>query len=73
MSSPENPRANAIMITDAAITIIAIASNTGIHKGAVTHHQDHVMRLVSLRVRNIRNNTIVVLIPEDDLDDAMSE
>jgi hypothetical protein len=31
------------------------------------------MRLVSLRVRNIRNNTIVVLIPEDDLDDAMSD
>ena len=73
MSSPENPRADAIMITDAAITIIAIASNTGIHKGAVTHHQDHVMRLVSLRVRNIRNSTVVILMLEDVLDDAMFE
>jgi hypothetical protein len=28
---------------------------------------------VSLRVKKIRNSTIVVLIPEDDLDDAMSD
>ena len=73
MSSPENPRANAIMINDAAINIIAIASNTGIQRGDVTHHHDQSILPVSLRVRNIRNNTIVVLIPEDDLDAAMSD
>jgi hypothetical protein len=28
---------------------------------------------VSLRVKKIRNRTIVVLIPEDDLDDAMCD
>jgi ABC-type dipeptide/oligopeptide/nickel transport system permease subunit len=57
------------------ITIIAviIAATTGIHKGAVTHHQDHAMRLVSLRVRNIRNSTVVILMLEDVLDDAMFE
>jgi hypothetical protein len=31
------------------------------------------MRLVSLRVRNIRNSTVVILMLEDVLDDAMFE
>ena len=45
----------------------------GIHKGAVTHHQDQSILSVSLRVKKIMNSTIVVLIPEDDLDDDMND
>ena len=36
---------------------------TGIQSGAVTHHQDQVMTLVSLRTRNTRNKRLRKLVP----------
>ena len=71
MSSPENPSASAMIITDAIIISMDIANAMGIHRGDVTHHQDQEIRPVSLSVRNIRNSTIVVLTPDVVLDDAM--
>jgi hypothetical protein len=55
------------------MTSIATTRSMGIQRGDVTHHHDQSILPVSLRVKKIRNSTIVVLIPEDDLDDAMSD
>lgn len=70
-SVAENPSETAMIITEAMIISIAMASNTGIQRGDVTHHQDQEISPVSLSVRNIRNSTIVLPTPDDDLDDAM--
>ena len=35
---------------------ITIVIDIGIHNGAVTHHQDHAITFVSLRIRNTMNN-----------------
>ena len=61
------------MIAPKAMNIIVMIIITGIHRGDVTHHQDQEIRPVSLRVKKIRNSTIVVLSPEVVLDDAMFE
>jgi len=71
ISVGENPSASAMIITDAMIASIAKANSTGSQRGEVTHHQDQSIRPVSLRVRNIRNSTIVEPTPDDDLDDAI--
>lgn len=71
-SSLENPRDIAVITVIAMIMMIAIASNTVIHSGDVTHHHDQEIRPVSLSVRKIRKITIVVLIPDDVLDVAIS-
>jgi hypothetical protein len=55
------------------MTSIATTRSMGIQRGDVTHHHDQSILPVSLRVKKIRNRTIVVLIPEDDLDDAMCD
>ena len=61
------------MIAPKAMNIIVSTIITGIHRGDVTHHHDQSILPVSLRVKKIRNRTIVVLIPEDDLDVAMCD
>lgn len=71
-SSLENPMDIAVITVIAMIMMIAIASNTGIHSGDVIHHHDQLISPVSLRVRKIRKITIVVLIPDDVFDDAIS-
>jgi hypothetical protein len=55
------------------MTSIATTRSSGIQRGDVTHHHDQSILPVSLRVKKMRNSTIDVLIPEDDLDDAMIE
>ena len=62
--------------TPSSMRSIATTRSMGIQRGDVTHHHDQSILSVSLRVKKIRNSTIVVLIPEDDLDDlddAMSD
>ena len=71
MSSPENPSASAMIITDTMISSTATTNSTGSQRGDVTHHQDQSIRLVSLRVKKIKNSTIVVLTPDVVLDDDM--
>jgi cytochrome c biogenesis protein CcdA len=36
----------------------------GIQSGAVTHHQDHVITLVSLSTRNTKNKRLKKLVPQ---------
>lgn len=45
------------------ITHAAKNKTKGIQSGAVTHHQDHVITLQSLRTRNIKNNTVQIPTP----------
>ena len=59
--------------TPSSMRSIATTSSMGIQRGDATHHHDQSILSVSLRVKKIRNSTIVVLIPEDDLDDDMSD
>lgn len=71
-SSWENPMDNAVITVIAMIAMIAIAIMTGIHRGDVIHHHDQLISPVSFSVRKIRKITIVVLIPDEVFDDAMS-
>jgi hypothetical protein len=54
-----------IMLLTSSMTI---TNTAGIHRGDVTHHQDQSMLSVSLRIRNMRNNTIGKPIPDADLE-----
>jgi hypothetical protein len=50
--------------------IIAPSANpTGIHRGAVTHHQDQLMTWVSLSTRNVKNKRLQKLVPPTVTDD----
>ena len=51
MTNATNPRS----------TINAVA---GIHNGAVTHHQDHVIVLVSFNTKKIKNRTVPRVPPD---------
>ena len=74
LTSPrDSPMSNKNTITPSSITSIATTRSMGIQIGDVTQSHDHVILPVSLRVKKIRNSTIVVLIPEDDLVFAMSD
>lgn len=46
----------ALKIIKIIVTTIT-KSETGIQSGEKIHHHDHVIRLVSLSTKNIRNNT----------------
>ena len=52
-------------------TIAKIPSTieTGIQRGAVTHHQDQLMTLVSLSTKNTRNNRLRKLVPPKVIED----
>lgn len=52
----QKPTRNAIIHT-------AKNKTRGIQSGAVTHHQDQVITLQSLRTRNIKNKTVLTPIP----------
>lgn len=52
-----------------ATTQMTTTRATGIQSGAVTHHQDQVMTLVSLRTRNTRNKRLRKLVPHTVTDD----
>ena len=41
---------------------------TGIHSGAVTHHQDHVMVSVSFNTKKIKNRTVPKPSPFDEFE-----
>lgn len=43
----------------------------GSHRGAVTHHQDQVMTLVSLSTRNTRNRRLRKLVPPTVTEDLL--
>jgi len=70
-SSRDIPKRVREITTPTTIMSTAMTMANGIHNGLVTHHQDQSILPVSLRMRNMRNSTIDVLIPEDDLDDAI--
>ena len=74
LTSPrDSPMSNKNITTPSSITSIATTRSMGIQRGDVTHHHDQSILPVSLRVKKMRNSTIVVLIPEDDLVFAMSD
>jgi len=74
LTSPrDSPMSNKNTTTPSRMTSIATTRSSGIQRGDVTHHHDQSILPVSLRVKKMRNSTIDVLIPEDDLDDAMIE
>jgi|LauGreDrversion4_2_1035121.scaffolds.fasta_scaffold106514_3 hypothetical protein len=74
LTSPmDSPMSRRNTTTPSRMTSIATTRSMGIQRGDVTHHHDQSILPVSLRVKKIRNRTIVVLIPEDDLDDAMCD
>ena len=74
LTSPmDSPMSRRNTTTPSRVTSIATTRSTGIQRGDVTHHHDQSILPVSLRVKKIRNRTIVVLIPEDDLDVAMCD
>jgi hypothetical protein len=54
---------NEISFTNKYTTTISIAIAIPPHNGAVIHHHDHVITLVSLRTRNTMNNNPKKVIP----------
>ena len=55
LCQPNQVRLETTTITQIITNTIA-TSPSGTHNGAVTHHQDQLMTLVSLRTRNVMNN-----------------
>ena len=52
-----------IMTAQSTTTKMPSRSPNGIHKGAVTHHHDQSITLVSLSTRNVRNRRFRKLVP----------
>ena len=53
------------------IVINKIQNITPIHIGDVTHHHDHVITPINLRIKNTMNTTVPIPTPDDVLFDIV--